>query len=561
MVASVIFTPTGGSQTVLKAENGTVVIGESGSISGAAFYSGLPVPDASQATTGNVIINSNSNVSASTWKVGTSSETSVVTVEEGGSLTLDNSVTVSSNSKIVISAGGTLVLSGYATTTPGLIQFDEGGGGTIEIAAGTTPSIIGYITNIKENDTIILNGLSADGYTYVDGVYTLTNNGQPISGTSSFQLPAANQGTTFSVVTVNGKTYLTTLVVVCFLRGSMIRTPHGDVAVEDLSIGDEVSVYDWQANKEVNRKVVWVGNKKASVFPGLPDDKAGYPVRLLRDALGDGAPYKDLLITSEHCLFFEGKFVPVRMLVNGRSIFYDMKITSYEYFHIETEMHSVITANGVLTESYLDTGNRSSFRQSGSVVALPTDRKTWAENGSAPLDVSRSFVEPLFHMFSARAQSAKVENNARIFSLTEDAGLHLSTDTGAIIRKSREADGRVMFMIPADVKKVRLVSRTSRPSDSIGPFVDDRRNLGVLIGDIVLFEESRTDRITTHLMESTLEGWSEPEKGGMRWTMGNALLPLGNRSPNTIAILAIQIKAGGPYLVTEEQEHFLAQRA
>lgn len=559
MVASVIFTPTGGSQTVLEAENGAVVIGQSGNISGAAFYSGLPVPDASKATTGSVIVNDNAVVSAKTWTIGTSSETAVVTVEDGGSLTLDNSVSIASNSKIVISAGGTLILSGYATTTPGLIQFDEGGGGTIEIAAGTTPSIIGYITNIKENDTIILNGLSADGYTYVDGVYTLTNNGQPISGTSSFQLSAANQGTTFSVVTINGKTYLTTLVVVCFLRGSMIRTPHGDVAVEELSIGDDVSVYDWQANKEVSRKVTWVGNKRASVCSGLPDDKAGYPVRILKDALEDGVPYKDLLITPEHCLFFDGKFVPVRMLVNGRSIFYDMDITSYEYFHVETEAHSVITANGVLTESYLDTGNRSSFRQSGSVVALSTDRKTWAENGSAPLDVSRSFVEPVFHTLAARAQEAEVENKARTLSLTDDAGLHLFTDTGAIIRKTREADGRIMFMIPAGVKKVHLVSRTSRPSDTIGPFVDDRRSLGVLVGDIVLFEENRTDRITTHLAESNLEGWSEPEKGSMRWTTGHAVLPLDNRSPNTIAILAVQIAAGGPYLVTEEQ--VLAQRA
>ncbi|WP_035367102.1 Hint domain-containing protein, partial [Acetobacter pasteurianus] len=72
-----------------------------------------------------------------------------------------------------------------------------------------------------------------------------------------------------------------------------------------------------------------------------------------------------MLITAEHCLFFEGKFVPVRMLVNGVSIFYDKSITSYDYYHVETDQHSVITADGMLTESYLDTGNRRAFRQEG----------------------------------------------------------------------------------------------------------------------------------------------------------------------------------------------------
>ncbi|GBQ60811.1 hypothetical protein [Acidomonas methanolica] len=36
-----------------------------------------------------------------------------------------------------------------------------------------------------------------------------------------------------------------------------------------------------------------------------------------------------------------------------------------------------------------------------------------------------------------------------------------------------------------------------------------------------------------------------------RWTSGDALLPLGTRQPDSVAILTIQIKAGGPYLVVE----------
>ena len=121
MVASVIFTPTGGSQSVVSAQNGVVTIDNSGKISGAAFYTGLPVPDASQATTVSVIVDNNSVVTASNWTIGTASESAAVTVSGGGSLSLVNSVPITRGSKIIIGNGGTVVLVGYATTTTGLI--------------------------------------------------------------------------------------------------------------------------------------------------------------------------------------------------------------------------------------------------------------------------------------------------------------------------------------------------------------------------------------------------------------------------------------------------------
>ncbi|GCD60847.1 hypothetical protein NBRC3280_3419 [Acetobacter pasteurianus NBRC 3280] len=150
----------------------------------------------------------------------------------------------------------------------------------------------------------------------------------------------------------------------------MIRTCAGEVAIENIQIGDEIITFDGHSGGQTVRPVVWVGKAHAIVRPGLPDDEAGYPVRVIKDAIADGVPYKDMLITSEHCLFFEGRFVPVRMLVNGSTIFYDKSITFYDYYHVETDQHSVIIADGMLTESYLDTGNRRAFRQKSKVAAL-----------------------------------------------------------------------------------------------------------------------------------------------------------------------------------------------
>ncbi|WP_264802001.1 Hint domain-containing protein, partial [Acetobacter nitrogenifigens] len=36
----------------------------------------------------------------------------------------------------------------------------------------------------------------------------------------------------------------------CFLPGSMIRTPSGDVPVEDVRIGDIVTTFDWRSGLE-----------------------------------------------------------------------------------------------------------------------------------------------------------------------------------------------------------------------------------------------------------------------------------------------------------------------
>ncbi|ARW09842.1 Hint domain-containing protein [Acetobacter ascendens] len=553
MAESIIFKPTNGSQSVIEAENGVITINESGSILGAVYIAPtVPLSDPTQATTGTISITNNAAVTASNWNIGDSSgATAAVTISDGASLTLDNSDKIASGSTVVVGNGGTLVLGGYATSTPGLIQFG-GNGGTIEVAAGTTPSIIEYITNISSGDTIVLDGMTADNYTYIGGVYTLTDNGQPISGTSSFQLPDANEGSTFIVKTVNGKTYLTADKIVCFLAGSMIRTSEGDVAVEDIQIGDQVVTFDWKNNKEITRPVVWVGKAHAMVRAGLPDDEAGYPVRILKDAIADGVPYKDMLITAEHCLFFDGKFVPVRMLVNGVSIFYDKSFLSYDYYHVETAQHSVITADGMLTESYLDTGNRRAFRQEGKVATLRGAVQSWVEDAGAPLCVDRAFVEPLFHKLEARENSVTgCQISADQAVMVTDSNLHLVTQAGAVIRPVRQDGQRYSFMLPANTQSVRIVSRASRPADVIGPFVDDRRQMGVAVADVHFITAKHLHAITAHLQAEKPEGWHDTDWTDCAWTNGNAVLPMGNFTKGKMGLLSMTIRAAGPYLLHE----------
>ncbi|ARW11091.1 Hint domain-containing protein [Acetobacter ascendens] len=341
---------------------------------------------------------------------------------------------------------------------------------------------------------------------------------------------------------------------VCFLAGSMIRTPVGDVAVETLQLGDDVLTFvDGQS---CIRKVTWAGKAHAIVRAGLPDDEAGYPVRILENAIADGVPYKDMLITSEHCLFFEGKFVPVRMLVNGSSIFYDKSITFYDYYHVETEEHSVIIADGMLTESYLDTGNRRVFRQAGSVMSLGGKAKSWEENAAVDLCVDRSFVEPLFRKLAKRSASVSGHLAAEApHTLTDEPDLHLVTDKGAVVRAVRRNGQRYSFMLRAGTRFVRVVSRAARPADVVGPFVDDRREMGVAVADVHLATAGKQHVIIAHLKQDKPEGWHETDWADCAWTDGNALLPLEDYlTGHEMGLLSITIRAAGPYVLGNKKQ-------
>ncbi|OAG75385.1 outer membrane protein [Acetobacter malorum] len=344
-----------------------------------------------------------------------------------------------------------------------------------------------------------------------------------------------------------------TATVTCFLAGSMIRTAKGDVAVEDVRVGDLVLTVT--AGREVYQPVIWAGYQTATVRADLPDDEAGYPVRIRAGALAEGVPYKDLLITPEHCLFLNGRFVPVRMLVNGRSIFYDRTLTQYTYYHVETAQHAVIMANGMLTESYLDTGNRGTFAQAGKVATLGAGPRSWAQHAAVPLAVAREEVEPMFRALAARAAQSgngEIRGTEAGPELTYEAGLHLETMCGQTIRKIRMQDGLASFMLPAGVTQVRLVSRASRPCDVVGPFVDDRRMLGVLVGDIVMCEGNLAPRsIVPQVQDSTLPGWHAPEPNGARWTNGSAVLPVPTSLQHALTVLTVRVLSAGPYCVED----------
>ncbi|HEY0418278.1 MAG TPA: Hint domain-containing protein, partial [Acetobacteraceae bacterium] len=170
----------------------------------------------------------------------------------------------------------------------------------------------------------------------------------------------------------------------CFAAGTRIRTRHGDIAVEALAAGDEV--FDLHSDSYV--PVAWIGHRRVDASRHRrPGDVR--PVRIARHAFGPHAPARDLLLSPDHAVFTQDALIPVRYLVNGASIV-QTPTDQVTYYHVELARHGVLLAEGLPTESYLDTGNRSSFANGGEPVELHPDfaRRRWDEAACAPLVTS-----------------------------------------------------------------------------------------------------------------------------------------------------------------------------
>ncbi|MBU2655856.1 hypothetical protein KOE73_16205, partial [Acidomonas methanolica] len=136
--------------------------------------------------------------------------------------------------KVTLNGGSTLVLSGNYNGGASVV-VGTGTGNTILLSNNASQSNIS-ISNVASGDLI---GISGEKVT--SSTYTNTN------GKGSITLTTSSGTVTYSDVTfasdVPTGTHQAGLengdAVICFLAGSMIRTPGGDVTVEDIRIGDE----------------------------------------------------------------------------------------------------------------------------------------------------------------------------------------------------------------------------------------------------------------------------------------------------------------------------------
>lgn len=159
-------------------------------------------------------------------------------------------------------------------------------------------------------------------------------------------------------------TITTDIFVVCFLAGTMIATPFGQAAIETLKTGDLVLT-----SEGIAKPVRWLARQTVST--AISDPMRVMPICISAGALGDHLPTHDLHVSADHALELNGVLVQAGALVNGSTIVRRTDMPRmFVYYHVELEDHSLILANGVPAETFVDNVTRSRFDNYAEFVAL-----------------------------------------------------------------------------------------------------------------------------------------------------------------------------------------------
>ncbi len=438
-----------------------------------------------------------------------------------------------------IVASGTLLVTGSIGGT-GSLFVDNGNTLELGAAVGSGQAVVfggnsgvlridalnafsAAVGSFAVGDTIDLAATVANTVSYANGIATL----EEVQGTSTATVgTVALSGLTNPAgLTLssdgNAGTFLTEAA--CFAAGTRIRTATGAVAVEHLRPGDHVV-----ARFGGTVPVIWVGHRHVNCRRH-PRPYDVWPVRIRAGAFGRGTPADDLYLSPDHAVYDGGVLIPIRYLINGRTIV-QQPVDEITYFHIELPTHDVIFADSLPCESYLDTGNRAAFANGGQAVALQPDfaRRVWQASACAELVLNGPCL-------AAVRQRLLGEAIAAGFAMTQDANLRVLVD-GQIIPVG--IDGRIRHvLLPPEAGSVRLVSRVWVPAH-MRPDEDDTRSLGVGISRIWL--DRREVSLESHGLG---RGWHRPERE-WRWTDGDAAL-----APGRARHLAFHVAVAGTYWI------------
>jgi O-antigen biosynthesis protein len=191
----------------------------------------------------------------------------------------------------------------------------------------------------------------------------------------------------------------------CYCPGTLIATPRGEVAIEDLAIGDEVVTASGQ-----ERSIRWIGRRSYSGRFAL-GQKHILPICIKAGALKDNIPRRDLWISPHHAMYLKGTLIEARDLVNEVSIFQAQHVEKIEYFHIELDSHDVILAEGALAETFVDDDSRCMFHNVQQYRVLYPDEQQNAARYCAPrLDVGYE-VEAARRQIDSRAGLRSAEDH------------------------------------------------------------------------------------------------------------------------------------------------------
>jgi autotransporter passenger strand-loop-strand repeat protein len=298
------------------------------------------------------------------------------TVNSGGSLLISGAATANNT---LINNGGTVQLQSPKATLGGSLTFN--GAGTIVYTAIASAGYgdLAVISGFGAGDVIEFTSVGSGATlstSFSSGVTTAT----VTSGGVTQSLLFDGSNPSLSLVNVGGVTE----IIPCFAAGTGIATVRGEVAIEDLEVGDLVPTVIGGAAAPI----VWIGRREVDC-ERHPAPRRVWPVRIAAGAFGSGRPHTDLFLSPDHSVYVNDVLIPVKHLINGDTI-QQVAVDRVTYYHIELAQHDVVLAQGLPAESFLDMKDGASYREGVGLRALCPDHcaRLWEAYGCAPLAVT-----------------------------------------------------------------------------------------------------------------------------------------------------------------------------
>lgn len=225
---------------------------------------------------------------------------------------------------------------------------------------------------IYPNGTAVIDVLGND-VNVTGGVLTITHiNGQPVVAGSVITLASGQQVTvnadgtltvvgdgnvevanfTYTVASSTGQTdtgFVIVDSVPCFVAGTLVMTPEGEVPVESLRPGDMVMTKD-----EGAQPLRWIGRRRVKARGDFA------PICIAPNTFGH---HRELLVSPLHRILIRDSLAAVlfgedEVLVAARDLVNDYSVRRIEggmvdYVHILFDRHQVVFSEGLETESFL----------------------------------------------------------------------------------------------------------------------------------------------------------------------------------------------------------------
>ncbi|MBE7620826.1 hypothetical protein GL297_14570 [Komagataeibacter sp. FXV2] len=363
-------------------------------------------------------------------------------------------------------------------------------------------------TNNMDNGKVVDTNQSGPSYAYLTDTTYTTSNDVPST------ITATSNGNDFTPATSVPSTP-------CFTEGTLLLTPRGEVAVEDLRAGDEVVTASG-----AHRRVRWLGHRRILCL-GMPAWRRyiAQPVCITAHAIAPNVPTRDVMVSPGHAIAMTLRdgtdvFVPASTLLNGISITQDDRV-EVRYWHVELDSHDVLMASGLGSESFMDVGNRHEFAI-GAEGLDPQRTPGLIHKHALPFHQEGPVIRELRERLLARAHDMG-------WRPTQDADLHLMVDGRRV--DPVMAGGLTHFAFPATARTVTVHSATFRPAylglDARG----DVRALGVQVHEAWIGDSHTGGGAALGLDHPLLAPAFHPDEGRdgctWRWTTGMARLSPG----------------------------------